>query len=449
MSLAPTTVAPEALSYSGWRGKLALLRSPQVRNGLLGGSVIMLAGSAIVSIVNFGYNVFTAHLLGPVEFGHASVAVTLLMLASAITLSFQLVCAKFVARQEALPAKLAVIHKLRGRAWGLSASIALVMVLFSGPITRYLQLPTAWIVNLLAVAILFYVPLGVRRGAFQGMCDFPRLAGNLVTENTIRFLAAVLLVALLLARGVEVAMLGAVAAITVSALAAYLFPRLTPALRLLSGVPAEVDLHAPALEGLQASVFFIGQVVINNMDIVLVKHFFSPHAAGLYAAVSLIGRVLYVAAWQVVSAMFPIAAKAKDGEEPRGFLLVPLLLVSAITGIFIVAAVFFAHPIMGIVFGSSFHGPEEALLGWYAVSTGFYALSVVLITYEMSRKIANTAWVQLIFAGLVVAGIYTVHSTLLQVVQVQIVVKFLLLIAVAIPFLWNARNRRSALQEAA
>lgn len=446
---ASTTVTPEALSSSGWRGKLSLLRAPQVQSSLLGGSVIMLAGSAIVSVVNFGYNVFTAHLLGPVEFGHASLAVTLLMLASAITLAFQLVCAKFIARQEALTAKLSVIHRLRRSAWSLSATITLMMVLFSGPITRYLQLPSVWIINLLAAAILFYVPLGVRRGAFQGMCDFPRLAGNLVTENTIRFLAAVLLVLLLLARGAEAAMLGAVAAITISSVAAYYVPRLTPALRFLRGVPAAVDLHAPVREGLQASVFFVGQVVINNMDIVLVKHFFAPREAGMYAAVSLIGRVLYVAAWQIVSAMFPIAAKAKEGEEPRSFLLVPLLLVSALTAVFIVVAVFFAHPIMDVIFGASFHGPAEGLLGWYAVSTGFYALSVVLITYEMSRKIANTAWLQLIFAALVVAGIYAAHSSLLQVVQVQVLVKFLLLVAVAVPFLWSGRSQGRALQEAA
>jgi hypothetical protein len=147
--------------------------------------------------------------------------------------------------------------------------------------------------------------------------------------------------------------------------------------------------------------------------------------------------------------MFPIAARAKDGEEPRSFLVFPLLMVSTITALFIIAAVFFAHPIMGTVFGKSFNGPAEGLLGWYAVSTGFYALSVVLITYEMSRKIANTAWVQLAFAALVVAGIYSFHSTLFEVVQVQVVLKFLLLVAVAIPYLRIGPRRSNVLQEAA
>jgi len=44
---------------------------------------------------------------------------------------------------------------------------------------------------------------------------------------------------------------------------------------------------------MQTTVFFIGQVVINNIDILLVKHFFDPQSAGLYAAVALVGRLLY------------------------------------------------------------------------------------------------------------------------------------------------------------
>jgi O-antigen/teichoic acid export membrane protein len=402
--------------------------------------MIMLLGSALVAVVNFAYNVVTAHALGPVEFGHASLAVTLLMLASAITLSFQLVVAKFVAKNPSSAAKLTVFRRVKKDAWMLSSSIAVALAVFSGPITRYLQLPSQAVVMLMAAAILFYIPLGVRRGAFQGVCDFTRLAGNLVLENTIRFLAAVLLIGLLLAQGAQTAMLGAVAAITVSAVAAYCLPRLSPGLRAASREPrALAEMAAPALEGMQASVFFVGQVVINNIDIVLVKHFFPPRTAGLYAAVSLIGRVLYVASWQIVSAMFPIAAKSGHQERARNLILPPTFMIAALTGLFIVVATVFAHPIMHIVFGASFHGPEEGLLGWYALSTGFYALSVVLITYEMSRKIANTAWVQLAFAGLVIGAIYALHSSLYQVVQVQVVLKFLLLAAVAIPFLRNHR----------
>ena len=40
-----------------------------------------------------------------------------------------------------------------------------------------------------------------------------------------------------------------------------------------------------------------------------------------------------------------------------------------------------------------------------AAATGVYAIAVVLITYEMSRRIANTGWLQLVVSGLIVLGI--------------------------------------------
>ncbi|HTM39973.1 MAG TPA: hypothetical protein VL177_03640, partial [Terriglobales bacterium] len=63
--------------------------------------------------------------------------------------------------------------------------------------------------------------------------------------------------------------------------------------------------------------------------------------------------------------------------------------------------------------------------------------------YEMSRKIANSAWVQLAFAGAVVLGILVFHSTLRQVVVVQLVALAALLLAVCVPFL-RARLRLNA-----
>jgi hypothetical protein len=75
------------------------------------------------------------------------------------------------------------------------------------------------------------------------------------------------------------------------------------------------------------------------------------------------------------------------------------------------------------------------LLSLYAVTTIIYTLSVVMITYEMSYKIANTSWVQLAFSGVVIAGICQFHSSLREVILVQLVLMVGLLIFVALPFL--------------
>src|SRR5262249_51779407 len=63
-----------------------------------------------------------------------------------------------------------------------------------------------------------------------------------------------------------------------------------------------------------------------------------------------------------------------------------------------------------------------------------------LMSYEISRKIGNISWLQLGFSGAIVLGIYMFHSTLKEVILVQLVTMLLLLVGVSVPFLRNARN---------
>src|SRR5689334_24482957 len=95
------TLEPMNSKNSPWSRLQSRFAPTRSRQGLvMGGSVIMLVGTVLVSAFNFGYNVSMARLLGPAQFGHVSAMATLLMLFSAIGLSFQLVCAKFVARNQ-------------------------------------------------------------------------------------------------------------------------------------------------------------------------------------------------------------------------------------------------------------------------------------------------------------------------------------------------------------
>jgi Membrane protein involved in the export of O-antigen and teichoic acid len=193
-------------------------------------------------------------------------------------------------------------------------------------------------------------------------------------------------------------------------------------------------------EGLQAIVFFSGQVVINNFDIVLVKHFFAPAEAGIYAAVSLVGRLVNMCAWSVVNTMFPVSAGARSSDrEARPVLFMSLVMVFLILSVLILGLWAIPSFLWRTLFGSHFelgnYGNLAALLILYAVTTGIYSLSSVMITYEMSRKIANTSWVQLAFSGALVLGICIFHQGLRQVIFVQLVLMVILFAMVALPLL--------------
>jgi O-antigen/teichoic acid export membrane protein len=417
---------------AGWRGAVAYLQRERAHSVILSGSVVMLIGSGIVSAFNFGYNVAMARMLGPEAFGHASAAVTLLMLVSAISLSFQLVCAKFVVRNHTAGARSALVHSLMQRAWLVGVPLAAALALGSPAVASYLRLPGASMVLLLAFAVAFYVPLGVRRGALQGSCAFGRLAGNFVLEVVVKFVAALVLVA------AGFGVMGAVGALTASILAAFLLPPLDGSFR----AAPERCVPASFGEGMQAIVFFVGQVLINNIDILLVKHYFAPERAGLYAAVALVGRVLYFASWSVVSAMFPISAGSKPRQHNATLLIVPLLLVVLMAVAFVLLLTFVPGAIVHFIFGAGFR-EAEPLLSLYAAATGLYSLCVVLMAYEMSRRIANTGWVQLFFSGAIILCISVFHATLRQVIVVQIVLMVLLLVAVSVPF-FRLRRQQEA-----
>jgi O-antigen/teichoic acid export membrane protein len=411
----------------------AHLRRTDAKARMLSGSIIMLLSSSLVSGLNFVYNVVMARMLGPSKFGHVTASVTLLMLASAMTLSFQLVCAKFVARNQTAGAKAAVYRSLLGKAWMLSLAVGGALAATRHLTSSYLHIPDSRVIAVLAIGIAVYAPVGVRRGAMQGLCNFRRLSASFVIEALTRLATGAFLVTL------GYGVLGAVGAISAAVLAAYIFPPLGPELRVRSekGDPASFG------EGIQAIVFFVGQVIINNIDILLVKHFFAPDVAGLYAAVALVGRLLYFASWSVVSAMFPISA-ARPQVENHEVVYWPLVTVLLMSLCFILTLSFFPHFVIHAVFGVEFH-LGEPLLALYAVSAGLYSLSVVLMTYEMSRRIANTGWLQLVFSGVMVLGISAFHNSLRQVITVQILLMAVMLCLVLIPF---ARRLRAPTPEA-
>jgi O-antigen/teichoic acid export membrane protein len=411
---------------------MAVAPSGKLRSRLLSGSLVLLAASVLVGAMNLLYNLVVARMLGPEGFSNATAIYTLLTLMSAITLSFQLVCAKMVASHELREEKAAAYSSLLGRSWQLGLVITLLLIIARDQITAYLNLPSPKLILILGIGTAFYIPLGVRRGAIQGLYSFGNFGINLILEGLVRLGGAWILIRA--GMGVQGAVIAGVAGVTV----AYFF-----ALPGLKSGPQKANVLASFREGMQATVFFVGQVVINNFDIILAKHFFPAEEAGLYAAVALVGRVVNMCTWSVVNAMFPMSAGAKTKEREGGsLLLISVGLVLAILAVLVLGIQMVPRFLWISAFGPQFqistYGSIPSLLILYAISSGIYSLSAVIIAYEMSRKIANTSWVQLAFGSALVFGIYLFHGSLRQMILVQLVLMSLLLVIVAVPILWSS-----------
>ena len=408
----------------------------RLRERMLSGSAVMLLSSVFVGFMNLAYNFAVAHALGADRYGHASVVYTLLMLLSSITLSFQLLCSKFVARSDSSAEKISIYHLLHRWSWICGVLVGALLALSSGAISGYLNLPSSRLIWLLGAAIVFYIPLGTRRGFMQGTYAFGRLALNFALEVTVKLVGAL---ALMTPLGVA----GVVIAIAASVMVAYFAG--IPKQQSIPQVPG-TTLRSGVGEGVQAATFFIGQVIINNVDIVLVKHFFDATQAGVYAAIALVGRVVYMLSWSVVSSMFPFSAGIRsDDQGGRTVLTTALALVAIIASLFTLGAWLAPPALWQLLLGHGFPVAHySSLLVLYALTTGIYVLAAVLMAYEISQKIGRVSWLQLAFSGMIVGGIYLFHSTLQTVITVQLVVMLGLLFFVSVPFVRTLEETRSA-----
>jgi O-antigen/teichoic acid export membrane protein len=395
---------------------------------IVSGSVVLLSGSGLTTGINLAYNVAVARFLGPAGFGHVTVVYTILTLISAVTLSFQIVSAKVVAQQDSAENKAAAYRTFSKSAWVCGILVAAMLLLFRRSISNYLNLPDSSLLALLAIGAAFYVPLGSRRGYIQGTYGFRRLASNLVLEGVVRLVGSLAMI--LCGFGVHGVIAANSAAVAIACLA------ITP--RLAGRAPNPLRPSQALGETCQAIVFFSGQVLINNCDIVLVKHFFAAQEAGIYAAVAMVGRVIFAFSSAVVNSMFPLVAGTRH-EERRDIKVIATSLV-LVLGIGCVLA--FGLSIAPAALWTAFFGSGFEIVGrynlpyllaLYAITSVVYSLSVVLITFEMSYKIANTSWVQLAISGLVIAAICRYHSSLREVILVQLVLMGVLFIFVTVP----------------
>ncbi len=396
---------------------------------------MLLAGAGLTAAINLTYNVVVALFLGPAGFAHATVVYTVLTILSAVALAFQIVSAKLVAQQKLFAARAECYRVFHRAAWACSLLMALVLLIFQDQIAGYLHLPDPILVELLAIGTAFFVPLGCRRGWIEGTYRFRWFAINLALEAVTRLGGSYLM--LWLGFGVR----GVVAANAAAIAAAYLAaqPKLGPrASSPLSFWPA-------AAETCQALLFFAGQMLITNFDIVLVKHLFSARMAGLYAAVALVGRVIFSLSSAVVNTMFPLVAGTSEKE--RKDLRVIATSLSLVVGTGSVLAIgLFAIPAwmwtkcLGAGFAMTGAGNLSHLAALYAVKSVVYSISVVFIAFEMSHKIASSSVVQLAFTVVLMAGVYEYHSSLLQVILVQLALLSVLVVLTGVSFLNDLRS---------
>lgn len=320
---------------------------------------------------NYAVNVLLGRWLTPSQFSDATLMVTLMLVATALAISLQLIAAKLVTDQNET-----AIAWLSTRALYAGLSIAVVLMSACGILSSFFNTQSSWPFVILGLGMPFYTVAAVGRGVLQGRFAFRSLGASFGIEMGVRAVFSIGLVA----AGLGVS--GATIGLALSFVATWLFVRQTTTMH-----------WAKAQRGLVVSVssiakpvalLLLAQVMINNEDVLFSKRFLDAQSAGRYGAVSLIGRGIFFASWAVATAVFPAAATRTTpvGKADR-LLMTALAAVSSIGLASAAGAYFLGDTALGLMFGPSYSGLATPL-ALYAVVTTLFAVSNLFATYHLS-----------------------------------------------------------------
>ena len=397
-----------------------------LRSKLASASALLMLSMTVVNAGNYIYNLIMGRWLGPSLFADLSLIVTLLLVVTFLTAPIQMTAARYSAIHTA-DGDEKTLASLRRFIWFVALGLGLMLTVFfailAPALKSFFHTKSFLPFIIFGAALPFAMLQSVERGMLQGRTNFKILAVSYQVEMWSRLLVSILLVTL----GLSVN--GAVIGISLSFVFTWLVARsAVTGLRSRENISKEMRAELLAFAA-PVLVSQLGQILINNSDVILVKRFFEASDAGRYAALALIGRIVFFATWSVVTTMFPIVAQKQKMGEPHAHLLwISLGIVAGVSLPIVLLTLFVPEWVVSILFGDKYLSIAN-LLWFYALATTLYAMGNVVINYRLSLGMGRETGFAIAAGIAQVLGIIFFHQSLAQVVYVQVIVMATLFLA--------------------
>lgn len=252
-----------------------------------------------------------------------------------------------------------------------------------------------------------------------------------------------------LALGVPAVMLGfmvngVVGAIFISALIAYVvsFYPLKFIFDKKKKVP-QIQTNELLRYGIPSTLTWIGLTSLITIDILLVKHFFDPTSAGIYAALALIGKVIYYVSSPIGSVMFPIVVqKYSNNENFSNTFKLALLLVFAPSLVLTLLYFLFPDPTILFFTKKTENLIVSPLLMLFGVFMSLYTLLYIIANFYLSIKKTKVFIPILIGAIAQIVLILLYHQTFEQIIIISTLITAVLVIILILYYYFGIRKHK-------
>ena len=412
-----------------------------LRTKKLTGEQLFMLSVLIVNGGNYLYNLILGRLLGPELFADAAVLITLLLVLSFIAMTFQLVTAKFSVVFENEIFK-GFISRLYKNATTFGFILGALIVVFADQLQQIFNTTSSAMFTIFGIGVPLYLIMSVNRGVFQGKKEFRSLSITYQAEMLSRLFITLGLIFLF---DIQSSMV-----ISIGILFSFGFGLIPFKIKNISFKP---PLAVDSGRSKQVRSFFIitafyelTQIIINNSDILLVKHYFESYEAGLYASLALIGRIVYFIAWMFVMLLLPTVVQLKkEGKSTAPILFKYVGYISGIASLIVLGSALFPEFAIRLLFGDSYLSMSP-LLWKYALATGLFAISNIFAYYYLSLGNFIPVIISGAFGILQMGLVMIFHASLTQVVHMQIIAMILLLIIQLSFFIFDTKYSKDEIR---
>jgi O-antigen/teichoic acid export membrane protein len=376
----------------------------------------------VVNGGNYLYNLILGRLLGPEQFADAAVLITFLLVLSFIAMTFQLVTAKFSVLFEAALFK-NFISSVYKNALIVGLLFGVLIVVFSKHLQHIFNTSSSTMFVIFGIGVPLYFLMSVNRGVFQGKKEFKSLSITYQGEMLSRLIITLGLIFLFNIQSSVVIAVGILISFGFG-----LFPFKTENVSFKT-VSIDASKSKQVRNFFMLTAFYeLTQIIINNSDILLVKHYFESYEAGLYASLALIGRIVYFIAWMFVMLLLPTVIQLqKEGKSTAPILFKYVGYIATIALIIVLTCAIIPETMINVLFGKSYLSMAP-LLWKYAVATGMFAVSNIFAYYYLSLDKYIPVIISGVFGMLQMVLVIFFHENLQQVVHMQIIAMILLLV---------------------
>lgn len=391
-------------------------------------SLIVFTATMVVNICNYLYQIFIGRALGPEEFGIFGALFAIFYLTGIITSTVQSGVSYFVSRYKT-ENKTNQINSFLRQLIIKSVLFGIIgfaiFVLISPFIASFLNITNISPIIIVGTVFLFTFTLPVTLGGLQGLQYFKKLSLiNLATAFGKLGFGIILILA-------GFGIYGALGAVSLGYFLAIVFALYTMR-NFLSNKNNKNDEETYNFsEFLYYSIPLIIIIfclnVPSNLDVIIVKHFFSDYEAGLYVSASVLGKMVLFVSSAIIIVMFPkVAELGILHQDTRPLLNRSLLYTGILSGSVTAVFVFFPE-IVCFLFGKAYI-EAKTLIVIYSIMMFMLSLTTVIAQYSLAIKKLKFCIILCTFTIAEMITIWFIHGSLIGIAIILMIINSILLV---------------------